>query len=152
MLSQLLPRQVDNAYRGYAPGLWVLGLILLLRAIISVNSIFNGYSIATGDGMQLESFTSAGAQTAVSLFALSAFSRLVVTLLGVLILIRYRAMVPLFFVVLLVEHLGRAVVLKALPIPGVEGPPGSIITVALLALTAVGLILSVRLRPRAAVR
>lgn len=150
MFTQFLPRRIDNTYRGYAAALWILGLLLLLRAIISVNSIVNGYNIATGDGIPLESFTQAAAQTAVSLFALSAFSRLVTTLFGVLILLRYRAMVPLFFVVLLLEHVGRATVLKALPIPGAGGPPGSIITLALLALTAIGLALSVRLHPRAA--
>lgn len=150
MLSQLLPPHIDNTYRGYAPGLWILGLLLLLRTIISVNSIFNGYNVATGDGMPLESFTPAGAQTAVSLFALSAFSRLVTTLFGILILLRYRAMVPLFFVLLVLDHLGRATVLKALPIPGVGAPPGSTITLALLALTIIGLVLSLRLRPAAA--
>lgn len=150
MFSQLLPRHIDNTYRGYAAGLWILGVLLLLRAIISVNSILNGYNIAAGDGIPLESFTPAAVQTVVSLFALSAFSRLVTTLFGVLILFRYRAMVPLLFVVLLLEHVGRAAVLRALPIPGAAGPPGSIITVALLALTAIGLALSMRLHPRAA--
>ncbi len=149
MLSQILPRQIDNSYRGYKPALWILGLLLLLRTIISINSIFNGYSVAsTADGIPLDSFTPAGAQTVVSLFALSAYSRLVMTLFGVLALVRYRSMVPLIFLVLLLDHLGRMVVLRALPITQIGDPPASFITLSLLALVIVGLAMSVRLRPR----
>ena len=112
MFNQLLPQRIDNTYRGYRLALWLFGLLLVLKVVMSLNSIFNSYNVATtADGIPLDSFTPAGAQTAVSLFALSAFSRLVISLLGILALARYRAMVPLMLALLLLEHLGRTLIL-----------------------------------------
>ena len=151
MLRQLLPPSIDNRYHGRAPALWILGVLLLLRAVMSLNSIFNGEAVARGaDGIPLDRFTPEAAQTTVALFALAAFSRLVTTLMGAVALVRYRAMVPLMFVLLLLDHLGRMAVLAALPIPRAGTPPASTLSLAILTLTIVGLGLSLRLRPRGA--
>jgi hypothetical protein len=145
MFNQLLPQRIDNTYRGYRLALWLFGLLLLLKVAMSLNSIFNGSTIAsTADGIPLDTFTPAGAQTVVSLFALLAFSRLVISLLGILALARYRAMVPLMLALLLLEHLGRTLILQLIPIPRTGTPPGSAINLVLLALMIVGLALSVR--------
>jgi hypothetical protein len=128
MFNQLLPQRIDNTYRGYRLALWLFGLLLFLRVAVSLNSIVNGSTIArSADGIPLETFTPAGAQTVVSLFALLAFSRLVFSLLGILALARYRAMVPLILALLLLEHFGRTLILQVLPIPRAGTPPGSII-------------------------
>ena len=146
MFNQLLPPRIDNTYRGYTPALWIFGLLIFMRVVISLNSILNGRTVAsTADGIPLDTFTPAGAQTVVSLFALLAFSRLVISLLGILALARYRAMVPLMLALLLLEHLGRTLILQVLPIPRTATPPGSTINLVLLALMVIGLALSVRL-------
>jgi hypothetical protein len=146
MFNQLLPQRIDNTYRGYRLALWLFGLLLVLKVAMSLNSIFNGSTIASSaDGIPLDTFTPAGAQTVISLFALLAFSRLVISLLGILALARYRAMVPLMLVLLLLEHLGRTLILQVLPIPRAGTPPGSTINLVLLALMVIGLALSVRL-------
>ena len=143
MWNRLLPRQVDNSYLGHKLGLWLFALVVLVKVIMSVNSIFNGYSVASSaDGIPLDTFTPAGAQTVVSLFGLTAFSRLMICLLCILVLVRYRAMVPVMFAFLLLEHLGRRLVLEFLPIPRTGSPPGSAINLVLLALMVVGLALS----------
>ena len=143
MWNRLLPRQIDNDYRGPKLALWVFALLVLVRVIMSVNSIFNGASVAsTADGIPLDTFTPAGAQTVVSLFALTAFSRLMICLLCILVLVRYRAMVPLMFAFLLLEHLGRRLVLQFLPISRTGTSPGSAINLVLLTVTIVGLALS----------
>jgi hypothetical protein len=83
MFNQLLPQRIDNTYRGYRLALWLFGLLLVLKVTMSLNSIFNGSTVASSaDGIPLETFTSAGAQTVVSLFALLGLSRLVICLLG----------------------------------------------------------------------
>lgn len=143
MFNRLLPRQIDNTYRGHKLGLWFFALLVLVKVVISVNSILNGDFVASSaDGIPLAIFTPAAAQTVVSLFALSAFSRLVICLLCILVLVRYRAMVPLMFALLLLEHLGRRVVLQFLPIPRTGTSPGSTINLVLLAVMFVGLGLS----------
>src|SRR4051812_19248839 len=96
MFNPLLPQRVDNTYRGYKLGLWLFGVLMLMKVVISLRSIFSGYSVASSaDGIPLDTFTSAGAQTVVSLFALLGLARLVICLMGILVLVRYRALVPL---------------------------------------------------------
>jgi hypothetical protein len=76
VLNQLSPQRVDNTYRGYKLALWLFALLVLMKGVIALNSIFNGYSVASSaDGIPLDTFTPAGAQTAVSLFAILGLSR-----------------------------------------------------------------------------
>src|SRR5438034_4863438 len=101
MFNQILPRQVDNTYRGRKLALWLFGLLVLMKAGISLGTIFNGYTAAgSADGIPLDTFTPAGARAVVSLFALWGLSQLMICLLCVSVLVRYRAMVPFTFAVL----------------------------------------------------
>jgi hypothetical protein len=132
-------------YRGYKLALWCFALVVLMKAGISLNSIFNGYLVASSaDGIPLDSYTPAGAQTVISLFAIWGLSQLMICLLCVLVLVRYRAMIPLMFALLLLEHLSRKLILHFLPIAKSGRPPGSIVNLVLLSLMIVGLALSLR--------
>ena len=146
-LNSLLPRHVDNDYRGYQAALWLFALLLLMRVTMSVNSIFNGRLVASSaDGIPLDTFTAAGAQTVVSLFAILGLSQLLICLIGILVLVRYRALVPLLFSLLLLEYGGRRLIFHYLPVPRTGTPPGYTINLILLALMVVGLVLSLRNR------
>lgn len=150
MLSRLFPPRIDNDYRGYRIALVLFGLVVFVRIAIGFGSIFNGYTAATGpDGIPLDTFPPAASQTIVSLFAMLGLSRLLLGLLCVLALIRYRGMVPLLFIVLLAEQLGRQLIVTYLPIPRVGEPPVSVIHWVLLALIVGGLALSLIPRDRA---
>jgi hypothetical protein len=143
MTSPLLPRRADNDYRGRKVALWIFGLVVFVKLAIGVNSIFNGYSVASSaDGIPLDTYAPAGARTIVSLFALLGLSHLVMALLCMLVLVRYRTLVPLMFTLLLVEHLGRRLIFYFLPIARTGTPPGSAINLVLLALMVAGLALS----------
>jgi hypothetical protein len=67
---------------------------------------------------------------------------LIFSLLGALALVRYRAMVPLVFLLLLLEHLGRKLILALMPVAQAGSPPAFSINVFLIGLTALGLALS----------
>ena len=143
MIRRLLPASIDNTYRGHGLALWLFGLLVFLRTAMGVNSILKGRSILTSaDGIPLDTYPPAAAQTLVSLFALLGLSNLVLCLLGILVLVRYRSMVPLMFALLLTEHLGRRLVLYLLPVERTGRPPGFYINLALLALILAGLALS----------
>jgi hypothetical protein len=143
MLDQLLPRRVDNSYRGYRLALWIFAALLLLRSVISVNSLFNGYTVAsTADGIPLDTFPPAAAQTVLSLWALLSLSNLVMCVVCALALLRYRGMVPLLFLVLLLQQLGRNLVVHFLPIPRTGAPPASAINLVFLVMMIAGLALS----------
>jgi hypothetical protein len=143
MFDQLFPQRVDNTYRGYKLALWLFALLMFMKVAMSLNCIFNGYSVATSaDGIPLDTFTSAGAQTVVSLFALLGNSWLMICLLCILVLARYRSMVPLMFGLLLLEHLSRKLILQFLPMVRTGTPPGFFVNLVLLAVMLVGLALS----------
>jgi hypothetical protein len=59
-------------------------------------------------------------------------------------LVRYRAMIPLMFALLVLEYLSRRPILLFLPIVRSGPPPGSVVNLALLAVMIVGLALSLR--------
>lgn len=48
MLSRLFPTQADNRFEGYRAALWLLGLLITLKLIMSVNSILNTRQVAQG--------------------------------------------------------------------------------------------------------
>ena len=143
MSNRLLPRHADNNYQGRRLALWLFGVVVLLKVIMSLNSIFNGRFVATSaDGIPLDTFPPAAAQTVVALFAIWALGQLIICLVCIAVLARYRAMIPLMFALLLLEHLGRKLVLQIIPIVRTGAPPGFVVNLVLLALMVVGLTLS----------
>ena len=147
--SRLLPERADNSYHGHKLALWLFGLLLLMKGAISVNSMLNGYMVATSaDGIPVDSFSPAGMQAFIALFGLWGYSHLMLCLLGVLVLLRYRNLLPLMYTVLLVEHLGRKFLLYLHPIEKTGTSHGLTINLVILALMVIGLALSLW-RPRA---
>jgi hypothetical protein len=154
MLSQLVPRQLDNDYRGRRLALWLFGLVLFVNVGISISSIANGREIASStDGIPLDALPAAGAAAVVSLFGLLGLWRLIFCVLCVVVLARYRAMVPIMFALLLLEqlgrrtilweHLGRRAIVDGMPIIRSGTSPDSFVSVALFTGIAVGLAMSV---------
>ena len=143
MFNQLLPHRIDNTYRGHKLALWLFALLVLLKVIMSLNSIFNGYSVVTSaDGIPLDTFPAAAAQAVVTLFAILGLSNLMICLLCMLVLVRYRSMIPFMFALLLLEHLSRRLIINLMPIVRSGTPPGSYVNLILLGLMIVGLALS----------
>lgn len=145
MLNRLLPRHVDNTYHGYKLALWLFAVVVFMKVTIGLNTIFNGRLVASGaDGIPLDTFTPAGAQAVVSLFAAWGLAQLIICLLCILVLARYRALMPFMFALLLLEHLSRRLIFQVMPIARTGTPPGFVVNLVLLALMIVGLALSLR--------
>jgi hypothetical protein len=144
-MSQLLPRSIDNNYRGSRIALWIFGLLVLVRTLIGVNSMWMGRTVAsTADGIPLDTYGAPAAQTIVSLFATLGLANVMISLLCILALIRYRAMVPLMLAVLLLQQSSRYLILYFLPIVRVGTPPGTFVNLGLFTLMIVGLALSLK--------
>jgi hypothetical protein len=143
ILNRLFPPRIDNTYRGYKIALLLFGLVLAVRALQSVLIIVNGHSIAqSADGIPLETYPAAAAQTIVAIFAISSLNRLIISLICAVVLVRYRAAVPLMFVVLALSYLASQVILRFVPIVTAGTPPGPIMNLVMFGLTIVGLALS----------
>ena len=151
MFDQLLPRRVDNAYRGHKLALWLFGLLVFMKTSIGIGTIVNGRNAATSaDGIPLDSFGPAGAQAFVSIFAAWGLAQVTIGMLCILVLVRYRALVPFMFALLLLEHLCRRLIFAVMPIDRTPDAPGYVINLALVGLMVVGLVLSLRKQDAAA--
>jgi hypothetical protein len=145
MLGQLLPRRIDNAYRGSRLAPWLFALIVSLKTAQSLLSIFNGHYVArSADGIPLDAYTPASAGTVLALFALAGFYHLLIFLLCVLVLVRYRSAITFMFALLVLDYLGRALILHFLPIVRIGTPIGPMVNLVLFALMIAGLALSLR--------
>ena len=143
MLNLLFPKTIDNAYRGQWPGFWLLAPLLFMKLGIAVASILTPGNANQADGIDHSSFSAAALREAMTSTALLGLLHLAIGLMGVLAMIRYRAMTPLIYLWLLAEFLGRRVVLGLYPIDRVAGTASaSYINTVLLALMVVGLALS----------
>jgi hypothetical protein len=143
MFADMLPRSIDNTYRGSRVALWILGFLVLIKSVIGVNSIVNGADVMTrADGIALNTFPAAAAQNLIALWALLGLAHIVMAVVGLLVLLRYRGMTPLMFALLLLQHGGGRVVGYFFPIIRTGAPPAFIVNFVLLTSIVVGLALS----------
>ena len=144
MLSRLFPAQADNSFDGHRAALWLLGLFVALKLMMSLNSIFNTQSVAVGaDGFRLESYGADGARAVLMLFALMALGQLVIALTALTVLVRYSGLVPFIYLMLIGEHAARRLVVQSYAVPRADsGPIGSYLHYELLALLTFGVALS----------
>ncbi len=142
-MNPLLPQRADNAYRGHGIAPWIFALVVIVQLAQGLMSIFEGHFAATSpDGIPLDAYGAAAAQTVVALFALLGLLHVVICVLGLLVLLRYRTLIPLMFALLALEYLGRWSILHVLPIPRAGTPGGAVVNRALLGMMIVGLALA----------
>ena len=147
--DRILPPSADNTYRGQKLALYVLAVLVAVRVVMGLNSMVNGYSVASSaDGVPLDTFPPAAARTVVALFSLVGLSHLIIGLLGALVLVRYRAVIPFIFALILFDHAAGELVLRAMPIATTGTPPGGAINLALFVLETTGFALSLGGRKR----
>ena len=147
LFDRLLPRTIDNSYRGSKIALWLFAVLLLMRIAMSVNCIFNGYSVASNaDGIPLDTFPRAAAQVVVSLVGAWAIAQLAISILGAIVLVRYRSALPSMFALLLADLAGRQVLHRFIPVVRTGTPPAGIVNLVLFSLISVGMVLSL-MRP-----
>jgi hypothetical protein len=152
MLSRLFPKQIDNTYRGYQLAIWLYVPIVIVKLLMGLNVsgmnpwIANRYIAENADSIPLASYGAEAASTVMFLFASWGLALFVLSLLGVVVLIRYRAMIPLMFLLLSIEQIGRKgislvnPVVRAVETGGIS--PGVLINWGLTAVLVIGLVLS----------
>jgi hypothetical protein len=147
LLDRLLPQRLDNEYRGHKLGLWLFGLVVVMKSAQSLAVILNGHATARdADGIPLDSYSPEIAETIVSVFALGSIWRLFFCFVCLLVLLRYRSAVPLMFALLAVNYLTAQVLLQFVPLHVVGTPPGPWVNLVLFVVTVVGFGVAVRLR------
>lgn len=152
MPNLLFPKQIDNAFRGYRSAIAIFALIVTIKGIQGFVSMFDTYNVATGaDGIALEQFNPAGVQAVLGMFVLLGMYVVVLPLQSLVVLIRWRALIPFMYLTLIAVQIGARVITTLNPIPRAihEGAPsfagypvGFWVNIALISLTILGFILS----------
>jgi len=144
MLERLFPSTFDNQYRGYRLALWLFILITFVNTGISLVAILRPDGGAqSADGIPLSSYSPAAAQAVIGVIAFLGLSNLVLCMINVLALFRYRSMIPLLYAFAAIIFLGHKWIGAMKPIVRVaSASPSGFVNLSLFAITLLGLALS----------
>ncbi|QNI84763.1 putative membrane protein [Synechococcus sp. PROS-7-1] len=141
----ILPPVVTNVFPGRRLALWLFVPLMLVTLWRSQHHL-----LAADGGAQsiahipLNAYPEPAAATIVGLFALWGLSQLILAFLQLLVLLRYRSMIPLFYLLSLIEYSVRASYIPAFrPIPTTATAPGAVINVPIAAVSLALLLLSI---------
>lgn len=140
ILATLLPLPADNTIRGMKLPVYLFMLIALVSAVRScIHLLAPDGGAGSIAGMDL---AVAGAEGIVFAFALWGSAQLIYALIQLLVAFRYRALIPLMYVLLIFETLLRELVGRMRPVAFAHTPPGAVANFVILPLALVMLVLS----------
>lgn len=123
----ILPKTIDNAFKGMAPAKYILFIIAVFTAARSLIHVFlpdgGAQSIAT---IPLGSFPQNAADTVIYLFSVWGMSQLIMWLLYILVCFRYRSLIPLMYIFVTFEYAMRIVIGHMKPVITSGTAPGEI--------------------------
>jgi hypothetical protein len=137
----LFPAKADNTLRGSKIPFYIFTLYTILSAVRScIHLLAPDGGAGSIAGMDL---TVAGADGVIFAFALWGSSQLLFAIIQLMVVFRYRSLVPLMWLMLILEVLLRQLVGTMKPVTFAHTPPGAIGNQLFLPLTALMLIWSV---------
>jgi hypothetical protein len=152
VLKRLLPKQIDNDYRGRVLAIWLLVPLAVMKFLQGANI---AGLLGTGntrrvleavDKVPIGGFPAEAASHLVFLFAAWGVGVFVFGILAIIVLLRYRAMIPLMFLLLFMEQAGRKVLSTIhldRPFMSIAADPANLINWGFLVVLASGFLLSV---------
>ncbi len=144
MLDRIFPEQFDNHYRGRKGALWLFYPITFMNVAIDLVAIFaRDGGAKSADAIPLDTFGPTAAAALVGVVAYLGLASLLLGLLAILALLRYRAMIPLMYLLIVMNDIGHKAIGLIKPIARIGAPSGGIVSLALMALSLVGLVLAV---------
>ena len=127
MFEKLLPKNIDNHYRGMSIAKWVFVAMTVMTVGRSLVHIFvpdgGAQSIAT---IPLNAFSNAASTVIIGMFAQWGLTQIMFGLLYVLVLWRYQSLIPLMWTFILFEYSGRFLLGLYKPFETVGQAPGGI--------------------------
>lgn len=127
MLQKILPPTIDNNYKGNKIALWFFYLITAVTIVRSLIHMFKhdggAQSIAT---IPLDTFTEGGAAVVILIFAYWGLSQLMFGIIQVIVAFRYKSLIPLMYLMLVLEWGARFLISLYKPIETVGQAPGGI--------------------------
>lgn len=127
IIERIFPKELNNNYKGYKFVLYVFFALTALTLWRSQHHLFSAdggaQTIAT---IPLDTFTTSGAAAVIGVFGLWGLSQLIIGMIYLIVSLRYRAMIPLMYLLMFVEYFVRTVYFPlAKPIPTAGTAPGA---------------------------
>jgi hypothetical protein len=145
MRNRLLPSSFNNEFDGHSAALWLFGLITTVTLGRSLAHVFlpdgGAQSIAT---VPLSQYSSGAESSVISIFAIWGLSQLLLAIVMLIAALRYRSMIPLLYLFLICEYVGRICIGIFKPLETLQSPPGATGSFIILGASLVGLLLSLR--------
>ena len=140
--NKILPEQIDDNFSGHIIALYMFIFLTILTIARSLTHMFlpdgGAGSIASID------ISVQGGTNIVSIFYLWGLSQLIIGILYLIVLCRYKSLIPLMYILFLFEYLGRFLVSFYKPLETLATPPGEIGNIVFVPLAIVLLYLSLR--------
>ena len=144
-MEKFLPTTVDNTYSGNMLAFYVFIMLTVMTTFRSLAHILlpdgGAESIATVD-VDVE-----GGDAIVAMFAYWGLSQLILAVLYILSIVRYKSLIPLMYLTMVVEYTLRFVIGLAKPMEHSGTAPGEVANVVLPLLTLIMLLLSLQEKP-----
>ena len=140
ILETLLPAKIDNTIRGTKVPFYIFSLYAIVSTVRScIHLLAPDGGAGSIAGMDL---SVAGADGIIFAFALWGSSQLLFALIQLLVVFRYRSLIPFMWLMLILEVLLRDLVGHMKPVTFAHTPPGVIGNQLILPLAALMLVLS----------
>ena len=139
----VLPKEINNTYQGRKIALYLFCLFTIMTVVRSLIHVFapdgGSQTIAT---IPLDSFSKEGASAVVLIFALWGLSQLIMGIFYVIVLLRYKSLIPLMYLFIFFEYVMRFILGVLKPIETTGTAPGGIINFILPPLAIILFLLS----------
>jgi len=144
IMQRILPKSADNTYSGAKTAyifFVLISVISFARSLVHVFLPDGGASVIAGLDL------TAGSKNIVFAFGLWGISQVVYALIQMLVAFRYKSLIPLMIIILIIETLGRMMVGIIKPPILFHTPPGGFANWIMLPLAIVMLLLSLKEKP-----
>jgi hypothetical protein len=141
----MFPKQVNNEFQGYRIVVMIILLITfftIARSCVHILLPDGGAGTIAGIDVTVE-----GGQNIVSMFAFWGLSQLLMGIVYLIVFFWYKSLIPLMYLLILVEYSGRIALGLFKPLVVAHTPPGAIGDYILVPLAILMLILSLK-RPK----
>ncbi len=142
MLERILPEQITNEFPGYKFSAYAFLVLTTIAVARSLAHMFlpdgGAESIATID------LSVAGADTIISIFAQWGLSQLLMAGFYIVVFFRYKSLIPLMYVIVIAEYVGRIGMGLLKPLETVGTAPGAIGNFIIIPLAIILLFFAIR--------
>lgn len=132
MLKRLFPATINNDYHGHVLAIWLFAPIVALKAVMGFNVaglnpfVGSRYILQAADGVPVDTYAPDVAALMTFMFSSWGLALLLLSLLSAVVLLRYRAALPLVILIMTAEQVGRKVLSEMLlPRSAEAGVPAS---------------------------